>query len=53
MAGGEGILLSSKGRFEDKDIVLTEVEDAPQVGTISSERETESSGRSRGVRDNK
>lgn len=32
--------------------MLTEVEDAPQVGLISSEKETESCGRSRGVRDN-
>ena len=32
---------------------MTEVEDAPQVGIVSSEREIESSGRSRGVRDNK
>ena len=33
--------------------MLTEVEDAAQVGIISSEREIESSGRSRGVRDDK
>jgi len=33
-------------------VVLTEVEDAPQVGLISSERGIESSRRSRGVRDN-
>jgi len=33
--------------------VLTEVEDAAQFGIISSGRETGSSGRSRGVRDNK
>ena len=51
MTGGEGILLSCRGRFEDKDVVLTEVEDVPQVGIISSEREIESSGRSRVVRD--
>jgi len=53
MTGAEGIFLSYRGRFEDKDIVLTEVEDAPQVGIISSEREIESSGRSREVRDNR
>ena len=33
--------------------MLTEVEDTPQAGIISSERVIESSGRSRGVRDNK
>jgi hypothetical protein len=48
MTGGDGILL-----YEDRDVVLTEVEDAPQVGIISLEREIESSGRSRGVCDNK
>jgi len=52
MTGGEGILLSFRGKFEDKDVVLTEVEDAPQVGIISSERGIESPSRSRGVRDN-
>jgi len=36
MTGGEGILLSYRGKFvEAKDVVL---EDAPQVGIISSER---------------
>ena len=33
--------------------MLTEMEDAPQAGIISLEREVESSGRSRGVRDDK
>ena len=51
---GEGILLSCRGRFADEDIVLTEVEeDAGQVGIVSLEREIESFGRSRGVRDTK
>jgi hypothetical protein len=52
---GVGILLSCRGRFEEEDVVvLTEVEeDVAQVGIISSEREIESSGRSRGVRDDK
>lgn len=49
MTGGEGILLSYRGKFvEAKDVVL---EDAPQVGIISSERIIGSCGRSRGVRD--
>lgn len=52
MTGSEGILLSYRGGFvEDKDAVLTEVEDAPQVGVISSEAAIESFGRSARVRD--
>ena len=52
ITGGEGRLLSYIGLLvEDEGNTLTEVDDEPQDGIISSERVIESSGRNRGVGD--